>query len=251
MRELMRRATVAFHAGDYDEAEHLLLEIVERTPLYANIYNMLGFIYSQRNSPEKAVELFRRALSLNPNYTEAQLNLAITLADMGAYELAFLEYGKAERRERGKKVASPLPSVARATLANKHSDLGHMYHEVGAYEEALREYEKALKLCPEFADIHNRMGITLREAGAYEEAARRFIHAIELNPNYVEAHANLGLLYFKMGDVARAIRTLERAHELDPSDSLTQLYLRMAREKTDGSPLGEGGDRPRDGISTP
>ncbi len=236
---------MVFHAGDYDEAEHLLLEIVERTPLYANIYNMLGFIYSQKNSPEKAVELFRRALSINPNYTEAQLNLAITLADMGAYELAFLEYGKAERRERHKNIASPLSSVAQAVLANKHSDLGKMYHELGAYEEALREYEQALKLCPEFADIHNRVGVTLRERGEHAEAARRFIHAIELNPTYVEAHLNLGLLYLKTGDVTRAIRTLERAHELDPADNLTHLYLRMAREKTDestrGVPPREGG----------
>jgi len=46
LRQQIQKATVLFQSGRYDEAEALLLEIVKRTPLYANIYNMLGFIYS-------------------------------------------------------------------------------------------------------------------------------------------------------------------------------------------------------------
>jgi len=107
LKQQMQQATALFQAGRYDEAEVLLLEIIKHTPLYANIYNMLGFIYSQRNSPDKAVEVFRQALTINPRYTEARLNLAITLADMGAYSEALREYGLAREGEEARPRASP------------------------------------------------------------------------------------------------------------------------------------------------
>lgn len=229
VRELFRKAMAYFEAGNYDEAERLLLEVIEHTPLYANIYNMLGFIYSQRNSPEKAVEFFRRALSLNPNYTEARLNLAITLADIGAYELALLEYDRAKEREQSG--GFPLSQGVRNRLANAHADLGEIYHELGLYDQAVEEFSKALKLCPTFADIHCRLGISLREKEVYEEAARAFQRALEINPRYVDAYAHLGLLYLKKEDLDLAIQAWERALELDPDHSLAKVYLKLARQK--------------------
>ncbi|MBI5166702.1 MAG: tetratricopeptide repeat protein [candidate division NC10 bacterium] len=232
LRQLIQKATQCFLSGEYDEAERLLLEIIDQTPLYANIYNMLGFIYSQKNLPQKAIEQFRRALSLNPNYTEAQLNLAITLADIGAYDLAIMEYGKALERERG--FTSPLSSVVRSKLANAHADLGKVYHELGLYEQAVEEFKKSLDLCPHFADVHNRLAISYREKGDYKEANTSFLRALEINPHYVEAYTNLGLLYFKGGDLEKAILVWEKALSLDPENNMAKIYLRLAREMKEG-----------------
>jgi len=228
VRELLRRATASFEAGNYDEAEQLLLEVIQRTPLYANIYNMLGFIYSQQGSPEKAVEFFRKALTVNPNYTEARLNLVITLAEMGAYELALLEYGKAKQREEGGGFS--LGQGARNRLANAHADLGKVYHELGLYAEAVEEFQKALRFCPTYADILCRLGISLREKGAYEEAIVAFRRALEINPRYVNAHAHLGLTYLKQGALDSAIHAWERALEVDPDHPLAKVYLRLAKQ---------------------
>jgi tetratricopeptide (TPR) repeat protein len=99
LRQILDQAVGAFQGGDYETAERLLLALVDHPPVYANVHNMLGFIYSHRGLPEKAVEQFRRALEINPNYTEAQLNLAITLADIGVYDQALAEYRTAQDRE--------------------------------------------------------------------------------------------------------------------------------------------------------
>lgn len=228
LKQQIQQATALFQAGRYEEAELLLLEIVKQTPLYANIYNMLGFIYSQQNSPDKAVELFRQALSINPGYTEARLNLAITLADMGSYSEAIREYGLAKEGEQAK--APTLPTHAQARLANAHAELAKAYQELGLYPEAVQEYEKALALAPHFADFHCNLARCYMEAGDGDQARTALARALELNPAYADALIQLGLLHYQRRETSQAISAWEKALTSDPGNILAQIYLRMARE---------------------
>ena len=232
LRQQIQQAIVLFQSGRYDEAEVLLLEIVEQTPLYANIYNMLGFIYSQRNAPEKAVELFRQALSINPGYTEARLNLAITLADMGAYSDALKEYGVAKDREQAK--APALPTHAQARLANAHADLAKTYQELSLYPQAVEEYEKAIALAPNFPDLQCNLARCYMEAGDPDRAHPALARAIELHPGYADALVLLGVLHYQRREISEAVSAWERALTSDPGNVLAQIYLRMARERDIG-----------------
>ncbi len=224
-RQIIQQATAAFEAGEYERAETLLLDVVERTPTYANLYNMLGFISNQRNAPEKAVAQFRRALALNPNYSEARLNLVLTLAEMGEYEEAAKE--AAELQASAAADSRRLSLGIRGQLANTHADLGKRYHDLGLFVEAVAEYDKALRLCPTFPDIHNRRAMSYRELGGYAEAKASLLRALELNPDYVEAHVNLGVLHLKLGNLPDAVKTWERALQLDPTHRLARIYLKQ------------------------
>jgi tetratricopeptide (TPR) repeat protein len=226
IRQVLRQATAAFEGGDYEEAEDLLLQVVNKTPTYASVYNMLGFIASQRNAPEKAVGFFRRALSLNPNYTEARLNLVLILTEMGLYNQAAAEASRLEVREPTD--SQRLSLGVRGKLANAQADLGKKYHELGLYAEAIVEYDKALHLCPTFPDIHNRRAVSCRELGQYAEAKASLLKALELKPNYVEAHVNLGVLHQKLGNLTEAMESWERALQLDPTHRLARIYLKQA-----------------------
>jgi tetratricopeptide (TPR) repeat protein len=226
IRQMIQQATLAFEAGNYDEAEALLLRIVDRTPTYASVHNMLGFIASQRNAPEKAVPLFRRALSLNPNYTEARMNLVLTLAHMGAYDQAVQE--AAELEAPGPADPQRLGLGVRGKLANAHADLARRYHELGLYAEAVVEYDKALLLCPTFPDIHNRRAVSCRELGRYAEAKASLLQALELKPNYIEAYVNLGVVHWKLGNLTDAVKMWERALQFDPKHRLARIYLKRA-----------------------
>jgi len=228
LRQQIQKATVLFQSGRYDEAEALLLEIVKRTPLYANIYNMLDFIYSQRNVPEKAVELFRQALSINPAYTEARLNLAITLADMGAYTDALQEYGVAKDREQAK--APTLPTHAQARLANAHAELAKAYQELSLYPQSVQEYEKAIALAPNFPDLHCNLARCYMEAGDPDRAQAALERALELHPAYADALVQLGVLHYQRRETSEAVSVWERTLTSDPGNVLAQIYLRMARE---------------------
>jgi tetratricopeptide (TPR) repeat protein len=225
VRQVIQQATSAYEAGQYAEAERLLLQVVDRAPTYANVFNMLGFIASQRNALEEAVALFRRALGLNPNYSEARLNLALTLAEMGAYEQAAQEAASVQAKE----TAEPqrITPAVRGKLANAHADLGSKYHALGLYAEAVTEFDKALSLCPGYPDIHNRRALSCRELGRYAEAKASLLRAIEVRPNYVEAYVNLGILYHKLGNHSEAAEMLERALQLDPDHRVARVYLKQ------------------------
>lgn len=223
---MLQQATAAFEAGSYEEAEPLLLQVMSKSPTYANVYNMLGFISGQRNALEKAAALFRRALSLNPNYTEARLNLVLTLTEMGAYDQAAQEAAQLEVREPTS--SQRLSLGVRGRLANAHADLGRKYHALGLYAEAIAEYDKALSLCPTFPDIHNRRAASCRELGQYAEAKASLLKALELKPNYVEAHVSLGVLHQRLGNLPEAVKSWERALQLDPKHRLARIYLKQA-----------------------
>jgi tetratricopeptide (TPR) repeat protein len=227
IRQLLRRGTVAFEAGDYGEAETLLLRVAAQRTDYANVFNMLGVMASLRGAPERAAEMFRRALTLNPHYTEAQLNLAITLTDMGAYESAEVETRTLQLRASGEPDRSS--PVMLSKLANAHADLARTYHALEMYAEAITEYDKAIGLCPGFADIHNRRAVSCRELGDYAGAHTSLARALELNPRYVEAYVNLGQLYQQMGRLEEAITAWEHALDLLPTHPLAPIYLAQAR----------------------
>jgi tetratricopeptide (TPR) repeat protein len=226
VKQLLQRGTAAFEAGEYADAETLLLRVVEQHTGYANVYNMLGVIAGLRGVPERAVDLFRRALALNPGYSEAQLNLAITLADMGAYEQAAAEAAKLQARESGER-GGVGPAIL-GKLANAHAELARKYHALGMYADAVAEYDKALGLCPNFPDIHNRRAVSCRELRDYAGAKASLARALELNPRYVEAYVTLGQLHRQMGKLAEAIAAWERALEINPTHQLARIYLAQA-----------------------
>ncbi len=225
LRQVLTQATTAFQAGDYETAEPLLLALVERPPVYANVYNMLGVIYTQRGLPEKAVDLFRRALAVNPHYTEAQLNLTITLADMGVYDQALDEFSKARDREH--QAGAPVSSPVRDRLANAHAALGRLYHELRLYDHAVAEFDKALTWAPHFADLHWGRAQSLAARGALDEAARALQQALEINPRYTQAYLDLGMVLLRRGKREQAIRAWRKAQSLDPESRLARIYLRQ------------------------
>jgi tetratricopeptide (TPR) repeat protein len=227
IRQVIQQATAAFLGGDYGVAEGLLEEVAERAPRFANVFNMLGVIASHRGAVERAVAMFRQALTVNPNYSEAQINLAITLAEMGDYEQASEEVTKL--RERGPDAPGKLDLGVLGKLANAHSDLAKRYHELGMYAQAIAEYDMALKLCPMFPDIHNKRAVSCRELGDLAAAKASLLRALEVNPKYVEAYINLGLVYRKMGELPEAAAMWERALELNPEQPLARIYLNQAK----------------------
>lgn len=83
------------------------------------------------------------------------------------------------------------------------------------YEEAIKEFDRAIELEPEYAGAYYNRGCIYRE-GDKQRAIRDFTKAIELKSEYAEAYNNRGSLYAEVGDYQQAIRDFTKAIELRP-----------------------------------
>jgi tetratricopeptide (TPR) repeat protein len=231
VREILNRGREHYAAREYDRAERLLSELAREKLEYADVYNMLGVIYHQQGRVTDAEEMFKEALRINPAYTEAALNLAVTLNDLGKYREAKDIYQRAMTASRN--APRSLDPFARGKIANMHADIGAAYHAVGLFEDAAREYERALTLCPAFVDIRTRLGTTFRDMGNMAAAIREFERVKAENPKFVAGRLHLGLSYYAQGRRSEATEEWQQVLVMAPESKSAQMYLAMVNQNPD------------------
>jgi tetratricopeptide (TPR) repeat protein len=231
--EFYMRGRDAYEKGDYAEAERNFTLVVAARP-YADVYNKLGLIYHGKGEFGKAVGAFKKALELNPSYTEVSLNLSVTLNDMGKYSEANEVFGKAARIAHGAPYA--VDPYIKGKLANEHAKLGDIYYDLGLFGESVEEYKKAIALRPTFVDVLTKIGIAYREKGLYNEAIREFMKAKEINPKYITARINLGVTYYMKGFIDLAVAEWKDALDVSPDNTDARMYLNFVQSDQGETP---------------
>lgn len=239
-RQLLLLGREHYDKGEYDQAARLLRQVLQHTDRFPDVLDMLGVIAHSNGDLSEARAHFEKAVSLNPNYTEAQLNLMVTLNDLGEYERARQIYAGIRYRGGGGKDLDPF---AKGKIANMHAELSHAYQDVGMTLESISELEKAVSLCPSFADLRTRLGVLYRDAGDLKRAREHFEAAKVSNPRFLQSRILLGVLHLSAGDNDKAIAELESVLEHDPDNKGAQMYLRIARSpaRSSGPPANAGG----------
>src|SRR5262245_44851469 len=207
LRQLITLGREHYQAREYDKAAQYLTQVVQEHRGFADIFNMLGVIMHAQGHFQRAQECFEESLKINPNYTEAALNLAVTYNDLGKYAQARDVYGKAIARSRAQ--PRQLDPFARGRIANMHADIGSAYHGVAFYPEAIREYQKALELCPTFVDLRTRLAAVYRDVGDVTAALRELEVVKSTHPKFVPARVALGLAMLAAGRRDEATREWE------------------------------------------
>jgi Tfp pilus assembly protein PilF len=217
-----------YEKREYDKAERHLCVVIAAGHRYADLHNMMGVIHHDRGRLDAARDSFKRALEINPSYTEAALNLAVTYNDLGAYELAQQVYrGAIHRDARGRQEIDPF---AKGKIANLHADLAHAYLEVDMPSEAVQEYRNAIRLCPHFADLRVRLAEVFRQLGDLDAARHQLEEAIRARPDYGPARVSLGVLKLISGKRDEAATVWREALRRDPQNKVAAMYLRMAQD---------------------
>lgn len=227
LEELYKSGMDAFDKGDYPEAERHFLAILTINPTFADIQNKVGIIFNQTNRLQLAAKAFEKALEMNPGYTEASLNLAITYSDLGMYDKAKEVFENAARfSEKTQKSFEPSADpFVKGKIADEHLRIGKIYHQLRMLDEAIDEYQKALRLSPNFADIITQLGIALRDKGKFDEAIAQFNRAKESNARYIPARLHLGITYYSQGFYGLAEKEWREALVFDPNNSAVKTYL--------------------------
>ncbi len=129
-------------------------------------------------------------------------------------------------------------AMARHTLEKNpedfegHYNLGAMLQARGALDEALKEFEEALRLRPADATTNNALGAANIAAGNLDVAIRCLEAAVSARPEYFDAHYNLGIALALSGDVAHAVDEFRAALRLHPQDANVEANLGSALAET-------------------
>ncbi len=229
-RNLFREGKRAFQLHQFDRAQKIFTELLKKHPSFADVYNMLGVIHHNAGHFNDATKNFEKALKLNPQYTEALLNLAVLYNDLGEYKKARKLYEKVQAKSQEHK-GSKMDPFIRAKLANRHAEVGDIYEGIGFYQEAIDEFQKALKLAPTFHDIRCKLSICLREMGQYKESLKELRKVIKANPKYYYAQVQLGVTQYAAGKSQDAIKQWNTVLKSQPSNEGAKMYLKLAEAK--------------------
>jgi tetratricopeptide (TPR) repeat protein len=215
-------ATVARNS-DYQSSLAIWQDIVSKHLSSPRAHNNLGRVLGDAGRTDEAIEHYREALRLKPDYAEAHYNLASALARSGRSEEASEHYQRLLQLE---------PDNAEA-----HHGLGRILAGMGKTDEAIEHYHQALEASPLNAEVHNSLGSALAVVGRFSEAIEHLNQALWLKPDYPEADRKLGGALAAIGETAEAIAHYDRALELTP-DSTAALHdlswLLATREEAQG-----------------
>jgi tetratricopeptide (TPR) repeat protein len=244
VRQMLVLGREHYSKQEYDLAEQLLVQVLRTDDRLADVHDMLGVIAHNGKRYADAEKHFERALELNPNYTEAAMNLAVTYNDRGKFEEARAIYSKIKQRPTGD--APALDPFARGKIANMHAQLAEAYNDASMTRAAVAEYEKAVLLCPDFVDIRTKLATLLRQAGELVRARDHYEVAVRTRPSYLPARILLGVTLLALGDVDAAEGQWNAALEVDPSSVSAKMYLRMAKlqRSRQSAPPGRASEAP-------
>lgn len=110
--------------------------------------------------------------------------------------------------------------------AQKLIDQGNAIEERGGLvDDAIKFYEAAIKVAPDFARAHMNRGNILLARGEAEDALRAYQKAIDLEPDYAAAHYNSGNASATLNHHDSACNAYKKAIELKPD--FTDAYVAL------------------------
>ena len=96
------------------------------------------------------------------------------------------------------------------------SGLGVAYRRLGCHDEALQQYASALKIKPDYARAHTNLAVTYWHQGRWDEAIHEYEAALRIRPGDAEPHFGLGATYAEQGRIAEAIQQFQVALQIRP-----------------------------------
>jgi tetratricopeptide (TPR) repeat protein len=102
---------------------------------------------------------------------------------------------------------------------------GYAYIELGAYTDAIKDFDVAIRLDEISADPFLGRGVARYHAKEWTTALADFDHALVLNPDLADAHAWRGYLLSEWGQFNLGIDALRRAIALDDADPTKHIRL--------------------------
>ncbi|MCB9840664.1 MAG: tetratricopeptide repeat protein [Phycisphaeraceae bacterium] len=154
----------------------------------------------------------------------------VTAGDLVAAGRVLRTRGDVERALRAFERAIEMnPQYTAAYLA-----AGDIYREQGDYSSAERSYGQAAQIEPRNFDAQYSHGLALQLLSRFGEAVRAYLRALAIRPDDFQANLNIATAYLQLGDAEQGLPYAQRAVRLSPSSgearvNLASIYAGLGR----------------------
>lgn len=106
-----------------------------------------------------------------------------------------------------------------------HVFLGLIADAQGNTEEAVSQYQAALKNDPKSRRVYNKLGLIFARAGNLDGAIAYFQKSVQLNPLNADDRLNLGIALMQRGNSSQALKEFAEVLRLNPHDAVAHFCM--------------------------
>lgn len=209
--ELSQSLNLTLDQGEREKIDRPETQSVEAYEAYSR--GMANLRSGDLPSIDRAMHLFEKATTLDPNYAAAWAALG-TAYDLKSNYLSLPELAeKAVELEQRALELDPTSADARRWL-------GSAYMTLGRYDEAIEELKEALRIDPDHAAALSALGRAYWIGkGKIRNAIRLFQRGLQINPDQGYSHLQLAFLYAINGEYEKGEQVARDAIALQEQSS--------------------------------
>ncbi len=204
--DLFNAGATAIKNDKLDVAKENYLLCTELIPDRGAAFTNLALVYSLMKDDEKAIELYKKAIALDPEDLNVQTTLGIIYYRDKMYDEAIDVFQKViTKAEKGSE---------NYNKAIYH--IAYSYDMKGDTDQAIETYKSALESNPDDKDLLFNLGRLYFSKEKLDDAIVMFKKVIELDPNDDESYLNVGQALIGGKNYQDALPYYEKAVELNP-----------------------------------
>lgn len=191
-------------AGDFQQAVEHYRQAVKLKPDFADAYCNMGVALKEIEEFDAAIDGYQHALSITPEDAEIHNNLG---------EVFYIQ------RNLNAAVASFRQAIKlNANLPLVHQNLALTFKAQDNLAAAIVHYELAAKLSPDNREWHKQLGILFQILNRQDKAIEHYQQAIALSPELVDdVYSNLGVIFQEQRNFDKAIVYMQKAFAAFPN----------------------------------
>jgi tetratricopeptide (TPR) repeat protein len=230
----------SFQAGSMDDAKNALEKAIQLKPALRGASLFLGIVAFRQNRFKDAETLLQSETRLDPRDAKAFMWLGVcrlaandpagAIAPLDkAYALDPKDIDILYHRGRAYLLAANASYDAMLKLDRNsvrvHQVLGQAYAQADRHQEAIGEFELAVKMAPRQPGLHEELADQYWAAGDIDKAASEYRNELEADPFAATSMYKLGSLLVRNQNPAEGVQFLGRAIKADPTITDAHYYL--------------------------